>query len=73
MLFNISYILAWVDSRKCEANDSYANKCQDHFVCSYGYKLFCIDERFSNRKKNDVAKNSVYKFITDMIDEVKQC
>lgn len=66
MLFNIIYILARVDSRKCEANDSYTDKCQDHFVCSYGYKLFCIDERFSKRKK-------MMLLIRDMIDEVKQC
>lgn len=35
MLFNIFYILARVDSRKCEANDSYADKCQDHFDINY--------------------------------------
>ena len=25
----------------------YTNKYQKHIVCSYGYKLICVDDKFS--------------------------
>ena len=31
-------------------------KYQNHFVCSYGYKLICVDERYSKPYKTFLDK-----------------
>ena len=35
------------DNGKQHPNESYTSKCQKHVACSYGYKLFCVDDKFS--------------------------
>ena len=40
-------ILLPEDNGKQNPNESYTNKCQKHVACSYGYKLVCVDDRFS--------------------------
>ena len=35
------------DTGKQNPKESYANKYQKHSACSYGYKLVCIDDKFS--------------------------
>ena len=40
-------ILVPENSRKQNPNESYTNKYQKHVACSYGYKLLCIDYKFS--------------------------
>ena len=33
----------------CSSNSSYKRKYQDHVPCSFGYKLVCVDNKFSKR------------------------
>ena len=33
-------------------NESYTNKYQKRIVCSYGYKLVCVDAKLSNPFKS---------------------
>ena len=40
-------ILVPEDNGKQNPNDSYTNKYQKHVACSYGYKLVCVDDKFS--------------------------
>ena len=40
-------ILVREDDGKKNSNESHRNKYQKHVVCSYGYKLVCLDKRFS--------------------------
>ena len=64
-------ILGSRDNRKQILNDSYTNKYQKHVACSYGYKLVCVDDKFSQPFKSYL--DSVYNFISSMIDESKNC
>ena len=42
-------ILVPEDNGKQNPNESYTIKYQKHVACSYGYKLVCVDHKFSNR------------------------
>ena len=33
---------------KQNPNESYTSKYQKHVACNYGYKLVCVDDKFSN-------------------------
>ena len=46
-LCNFESILMPEDNGKQNPKESYANKYQKHSACSYGYKLVCIDDKFS--------------------------
>ena len=37
------------DNGKQTPNESYTIKYKKHVACSYGYKLVCVDHKFSNR------------------------
>ena len=52
---------------------SYINKYQNYIACSYGYKLVCVDDKFSKPFKTYLGKNAVYNFINSMIEESKYC
>ena len=39
--------------------------------CSYGYKLVCVDDKFSKPFKTYLGKDAVYNFINNMIEESK--
>ena len=54
-------------------NESYINKYKKHVACSYGYKLVCVDDKFSKPFKSYLGKNAVYNFISSMIEESKYC
>ena len=41
-------ILVPEDNEKENPEDSYTNKYEKHIVCSYGYKLVCVDKKFRN-------------------------
>ena len=56
---------------KWNPEESYTNKYQKHIACSYGYKLVCIDDKFSKLFKTYLGKNEVYNFINSMIEESK--
>ena len=53
--------------------ESYTNKYQTHVACSYGYKLVCVNDKFSKPFKSYLGKNFVYSFINSMIEENKYC
>ena len=66
-------ILTKFESKEQKPDQSYTDKYQYHTACSYGYKLVCADDVFSKPKKDCLGKDSVYKFISDMVQEVKFC
>ena len=39
-------ILVPQDNGKQNSNESYTSKYQKHVVCSYCYKLICVDHKF---------------------------
>ena len=44
---DLESILVPEDNGKQNPNESYTNKYQKHVACSYGYKLVCVDDKFS--------------------------
>ena len=60
---------------KQNPEELYTIKYQKHVACSYGYKLVCVDDKFSNSKpfKIYLGKDPVYNFINSMIEESKYC
>ena len=44
-----------------------------HIVCSFGYKLICIDGEYSRPYKYYFGEDAVGKFISDKIDESINC
>ena len=66
-------ILLSEDNGKQNPNESYTNKYQKHVACSYGYKLVCVDHKFSKSFKLYLGKDAIYNFISSMIEESKYC
>ena len=58
-------------NEKKNLNEPYTNKYQKHVACSYGYKLVCIDDKFSKSFKSDLDEDAVYNFISSMIEKSK--
>ena len=56
---------------KQNLGESYTNKYQKHFACSYGYKLVCVDDNFNKSFKSYLSEDAVYNFINSMIEESK--
>ena len=46
---------------------------QKHVACSYGYKLVCVNDKFSKPFKSYLGKDAVYNFISSMTEESKYC
>ena len=65
------------DNRKQNPNESYTNKYQKHIAFSYGYKLGCVDGKFSDSLKSYLGviqqHHAVYNFISSIIQESKYC
>ena len=40
------------DNGKQNPDESYTNKYQKYVACSYGYKLVCVDDKFSKPFKS---------------------
>ena len=53
--------------------ESYAKIYQQHFGCGFGYKLVCVDDKFSKSFKTYLPEDAVYTFINSMIEESKYC
>ena len=53
--------------------EPYTNKYQKRIACSCGYKLLCLDDKFSKTFKTYLRKDAVYNLIKDMIKESKNC
>ena len=51
---------------------SHTKRYQDHFPCSFAYKVICVDDRF---KPNVVyrGENATYRFIKAILTEYKYC
>ena len=49
------------------------NKRQKHFAYSCGYKLVCVDNKFSKPFIIYLGKNAIYNFVSSMIKEIKYC
>ena len=61
------------NKRKQNPEESYTNKYQKHITCSYGYKLVCVDDKFTKPFKTHLGKDAVYHFINSLIEESKCC
>ena len=53
--------------------ESYTDKYEKHIVCSYCYKLACIDDKFSRPFKKYLAEDAIYNVISSMTEESKYC
>ena len=59
------------DNGKKYPEESYTNNYQKDIACSYGYKLVCVDDKFSKPFKTYLGKDAVYNFINSTIEESK--
>ena len=50
---------------KQNPDESFTNK---HVACSYGYKLVCVDDKFSKTFKSYLGEDVVYNFINSTQD-----
>ena len=66
-------ILVPEDNGKQNPNESCTNKYQKHVACSYGYKLICVNDKFSQPFKSYLGEDAVYPFNSSMIKESKYC
>jgi len=60
----------------CQPNNdkSYTEAYQKHTDCGYGYKVVCCyDDKYSRDTITCRGKKAVYKFLEDMLEEVKYC
>ena len=73
MIYDFESILVPEDNGKQNPNEAYTNKYQKHVACSYGYKLVCVDNKFSRPFQSYLGEDSVYNFISSMIKESKYC
>ena len=48
-------------------------KYQTHVASSYGYKLVCVDDKFSKSFKSYLDEDVVYNFVNSMLEERKHC
>ena len=47
------------DNGNQNPNESYTNKCQKHVAFSCGYKLVCVDDKFSQPFKSYLGEDAV--------------
>ena len=50
---------------------SYSNRYQDHILCSFAYKLVCVDDKFTKPIVIFRGKNAAYEFIKAILKEFK--
>ena len=66
-------ILVPESNEKQNTGESYTNIYQKHDAFSYGYKLVCIDDKFSKLFKSYLGEDAVSNFIDSMIEQRKYC
>ena len=66
-------ILKKVECDSFKNNSSYTRKYQDHVPRSLGYKVVCIDNKFSKKVVLYGGKDAVYKFIKAIRNEYSYC
>ena len=54
-------------------NPEETNRYQKLIARNYGYKLVCVDDKFSKPFKTYFEKDAVYNFINSVIEESKYC
>ena len=52
---------------------SYTKIYQDHSPCSFAYKVFCVDDRFTKRIVIYRGDNAAYEFVKAILTEYKYC
>ena len=62
----------YVEFKKC-LNEFYINKYKKDVASSCGYKLVCVDDKFSKHFRSYWDEDTVYNFISSMIEESKCC
>ena len=60
---NFESILVPEDNGKQNPNESYINKYQKQIACSYGYKLVCIDDKFSTSFKLYLGAKMLFRIL----------
>ena len=70
---NFESIIVSEDNGKQNSNESFTNKYQKNVACSYGYRLVCVDDKFSKLLKLYLDENALYSFVSSMIRESKYC
>ena len=70
---NFESIIVSEDNVKQNSNESFTNKYHKNVACSYGYRLVCVDDKFSKLFKLYLDENALYSFISSMIRESKYC
>ena len=53
--------------------ESHTNKYHIHVACGYGYKLVCVDDKYSKPFKSYLGQDTVYNSINTIIEETKYC
>ena len=52
---------------------AYIKNYQDHVPCSFGYKVVCVDDRFTKPIVVYTGENAAYEFIKAILKEYKYC
>ena len=66
-------ILVPENNGKQNPKEYFADKYQQHIAGSYGYKLVCVEDKFSKPFKTYLDRDAVYNFINSMIEESNYC
>ena len=53
--------------------DSYSKKYQDHILCSFAYKLICVNDKFTKPIIVFRDQNAAYQFIKAILEEHEYC
>ena len=61
------------DNGEVYPEEFYTNKHQKHIACNYGFKLVCVDDKFSKPFKTYLGEDAVDNFINSMIEESEFC
>ena len=56
---DFDHVLVLENTAKQNPHELYTNKYQKHVTCSYGYKLVCIDDKFSKPFKSYLGEDVV--------------
>ena len=64
-------ILVPEDNGKQNPEESYTNKYKKHIACSSGYKVVCVDDKFSKPFKIYLGEDAVDNLINGMIEKSK--
>ena len=59
--------------KEVKSTVSYTEKYQNHILCSFAYKVVCVDNKFSKKIVLYGGKNAVYRFIKAIREEYHYC